>query len=67
MKPGSFDAQFHVTEPGALKRLGRDLRLLKFLAGMLWMNLRIGSKVRRKYRDCAASGEPFYVDDGMPR
>lgn len=67
MNSDRFDARFHVTEPGALKRLGRDLRLLKFLGGMLWMNLRVGSKVRRKYRACKAAGEPFYVDERLPR
>jgi hypothetical protein len=62
----SFEERFCVTAPGAMPRLGRDIRLAWFLAGMLWRNLTIGGRVRRRYRACRAKDEPFFVDENMP-
>lgn len=62
----SFEERFCVTKPGWAPRLGRDLRLLWFLAGMAWRNLTMGRRVRRRYRDCMATGQPYFVDDPIP-
>ncbi|MCW5772233.1 MAG: hypothetical protein KIT16_11400 [Rhodospirillaceae bacterium] len=61
----SFEERFCVKRPGLLPRLGRDVRLAWFLAGMVWKNFLIGGRVRRRYRACMAKGEPYYVDEAM--
>ncbi len=60
----SFEERFHEMRPGAHWRLWRDLRCAAFLAGMIWRNLTLGRRVRRKYLACKAAGEPFWLDEG---
>lgn len=62
----SFEERFCVTRPGLLPRIGRDTRLLWFLAGMAWRNLTVGGKVRRRYRACVAKRQRYFVDEAMP-
>ena len=61
----SFEERFCVTAPGLGPRLARDARLLWFLLGMVWRNLTLGRRVRRRYRACMAKGEPYFVDEAM--
>jgi hypothetical protein len=62
----SFEERFSVSRPGLGPRLARDAKLMWFLAGMVWRNLTLGAKVRRRYRACMAKGEPYFVDENMP-
>lgn len=59
----TFDERFCVKHHGLLPRITRDARLLWYLAGMVWKNLTIGGRVRRRYRDCARRGVPFFIDE----
>lgn len=63
MDTRSFDERFHLTRPGILRALWRDLRLLAMLGGIAWKNATLGRKVRRRYLECKAQGEPLWVDD----
>ena len=65
MVPGkSFEDLFHEMRPGLHWRLWRDIRCAVFLASVVWRNLTLGRRVRRKYLACKASGEPFWLDEG---
>lgn len=61
----SFEERFSVTRPGLGPRLARDARLFWFLAGLVWRNLTLGARVRRRYRACMARGEPYFVDEAL--
>lgn len=63
----SFEEMFHETRPGLYWRLWRDVRCFAFLAIFVLRNLIIGSKVRRRYLACKASGEPFWLDEETPK
>lgn len=62
MDTRSFDERFHLTRPGRLRALRRDLRLLLMLAGIAWKNVTVGRRIRRRYLACKARGEPFWLD-----
>ncbi len=62
MDTRSFDERFHLTRPGRLRALWRDLRLLAMLGGIAWKNATAGRRVRKRYLDCKARGEPFWID-----
>lgn len=65
MAPGkNFEDLFHEMRPGLHWRLWRDVRCVLFLGTVLWRSLTLGRRVRRKYRACKASGEPFWLDEG---
>jgi len=57
----TFARQFYLEEAGLPERLGRDLRLLKWMLQniLIWCRAR---KVRAEFRQCRERGEPFYVD-----
>jgi hypothetical protein len=61
----SFEERFCVSEPGMLRRVSRDVRLFWFLAGMMWRNLTLGGRVRRRYRAAMVKREPIYVDEAL--
>lgn len=62
MDTRSFDERFHLTRPGVFRALWRDARLLAMLGGIAWKNATLGRRVRRRYLDCKARGEPFWLD-----
>ncbi len=63
MDTRSFDERFHLTRPGILRALWRDLRSLAMLGGIAWKNATIGRRIRRRYLECKAQGEPFWIDE----
>ncbi len=60
----SFEEMFHETRPGLHWRLWRDIRCAAFLGTIVWRNLTLGRRVRKKYQACKEAGEPFWVDEG---
>ena len=60
----SFEELFHETRPGLHRRLWRDLRCLVYLGRLIWLNVTVGRKVRRKYLACKSASEPFWLDEG---
>ena len=58
----TFDEQFFVREASPLKRIQRDIRLLRFLATIAWRWLWQGGAVRRRYRKAEALGGIYYLD-----
>ena len=62
----SFEERFHEFRPGLHWRLWRDVRCAAFILGLIWRNLTVGRRVRRKYLDCVRTGEPFWLDDAEP-
>ena len=58
----TFDEQFFVRESSPLKRVRRDIRLLRFLVTIVWRWLWQGGAVRRRYRHAEAAGEIYYLD-----
>lgn len=62
----SFEERFHEFRPGLHWRLWRDVRCAVFILGLVWRNLTVGRRVRRKYLDCARTGEPFWLDEAEP-
>ena len=58
----TFDEQFFVREVSAVKRLRRDIRLVRFLAAIAWRWLWQGGAVRRRYRQAEAAGRVYYLD-----
>jgi hypothetical protein len=61
----SFEERFCVTQPGPWPRASRNVRLFWFLAGMVWRNLTLGGRVRRRYRAAMAEGKHIYVDEAL--
>ncbi len=60
---GTFEERFHEMRPGIHWRLWRDLRCAAFIGGLILRNLTVGRRVRKKYLECKASGEPFWLDE----
>jgi hypothetical protein len=58
----TIDERFHLHERGWRRRLRRDLRLIRFLATIMFGWIVGGGKVRKAYRRCVAAGETFYID-----
>lgn len=58
----TFEERFHELRPGLYRRLRRDLRCAAYLGAFFWRYAIFGAKVRRKYKACEASGEPFWLD-----
>ena len=57
----TFAEQFYLEEAGFGQRIGRDIRLLRWLLQNIitWVKSR---KIRAEFQRCRESGEPFYVD-----
>jgi len=47
------------------QQVGRDVRLLRRIAQMLYTYLVIGRGIRRKYRDKETRGEVYWVDEEL--
>lgn len=64
MRPSAtFEHRFHELRRGLHWRLWRDVRCAAFILSLIWRNLTVGARVRRKYRACKRSGEVFWLDD----
>jgi hypothetical protein len=59
----SFGEQFYLTTASPGPRLRRNLRLLSYIAFLLWTWLVVGGRVRRACRRARSGGEPFVVDE----
>ena len=61
----SFSQQFCLEEASLLQRLGRDLRLLKFMFFTVigWAKAK---KIREEFRNARENGAAFYVDRFAP-
>ena len=57
----TFAQQFYLQEASWLQRLGRDLRLIKWLLMniLMWFKTR---GVREEFEQCRTTGKAFYVD-----
>jgi len=57
----SFAEQFYLDEATLWKRLGRDLRLIRWMIQTIcmWWKAR---PIRAEFERCRANGLPFYVD-----
>ncbi len=57
----TFAQQFYLQQANWRQKIGRDLRLLKwlFMNVLMWFKAR---KVRQEFEQCRANGEPFFVD-----
>jgi len=64
MMDKSFEELFHETRPGFHWALWRDVRCFFYLSMLVLRNLTVGRKVRRRYQECKAAGEPFWLDEG---
>ena len=62
----SFEERFHEFRAGPHWRLWRDVRCAVFILGLVWRNLTVGRRVRRKYLDCVRTGAPFWLDEAEP-
>ena len=58
----SFEDRFCLTQRNLASRLGRDARLILYLARLAWGWLWIGGRVRRAYRACRQSGRTYWLD-----
>jgi hypothetical protein len=58
----TIDERFHVFQGGWRARLARDIRLLRFMATIMWQWIVGGGKVRKAYRRAVAEHETFYID-----
>jgi len=59
----SFGEAFYLTTRNPWRRLERNLRLLGYVAFMVWTWLVLGGRVRRARRRALRSGRPYYVDE----
>jgi hypothetical protein len=58
----TIDERFHVFEGGWRARLARDVRLLRFLATIMFGWIVGGGRVRKAYRRAVAAHETLYID-----
>jgi hypothetical protein len=58
----TLDERFHVFHFSAIRRLRRDVRLVRFLAAMAWQWIVAGGCVRRAYGRAVRTGATLYVD-----
>ena len=63
---GTFGESFYLRGGGMLRRGGRNLRLLGYLASIAWRWFWVGRVVRRRYRAQAGSRDQVVVDDLWP-
>jgi hypothetical protein len=68
-RQATFEERFHELRPSLHWRVWRDLRCALFIGGLLFRNLTVGRRVRKKYLACKRNGVPFWLDDdpGMSR
>ncbi|MDZ4731528.1 MAG: hypothetical protein SH820_16480 [Xanthomonadales bacterium] len=57
----TFAEQFYLEEASLLQRLGRDLRLLRWMAQTIRMWFK-AKPFRAEFEHCRAVNQPFYVD-----
>ena len=62
-KPPTYDQQFMVYQPGLLPALKRDLKLLKYLAMVVFFWSTRGRKIRRAQRNAVLLGKPLILED----
>lgn len=58
----TFAEMFYLEEATPWQRLGRNLRLARFIVWNIWMWATAGRRVRNAYRRACATGERFYID-----
>jgi len=66
MAQKTFAEMFYLEEGGLVRRLGRDIRLLRQLFGMTMMYFTLGRRLRAEYRRRQAAGETFWIDKYDP-
>lgn len=58
----TVDERFHVLEDSRWRRFRRDLRLLRFMATIMWQWIVGGGRVRKAYRRAVATGTVMQID-----
>ena len=58
----SFQQRFYLHDPGLLKTLWRDVRMLGYILEVIWAWTVVGGRVRRAYRRCERSGDTWWID-----
>lgn len=64
-KSTTSEQQFRLYDRSFLRRIRRDVFVLRYLARILWLWLTVGRKLRRAKLDATQSGDVLYVDEIM--
>ena len=59
---GTYQEKFYLEEATRWQRFKRNLRLIKYMLGIVWFWAVLGRKVRQQHRRSQANGETYWID-----
>jgi hypothetical protein len=59
----TFGERFYLTTRDPWRRLLRNVRLLGYIASLIWKWLVLGSRVRRACSKARRTGTPYFIDE----